>query len=138
MPLFAKAGYASVVSPLIGNLLDFALEVGLVEVQGSVPYTDEGEALAVLVPYESLDVAVELLSHIVLLASGEVIDAEAVAVTVFAIGRELRIGVVTRIVLQVLWVVDCLVAHALGSVNLWLHIASLLTEVLGLARTYII
>jgi len=45
---------ASVVCPLVGNLLHFALEVGLIEVQGSVPNADEAEALAVLVPYEAL------------------------------------------------------------------------------------
>ena len=45
---------ASVVSPLVGNLLHFALEVSLIEVQGSVPYADEAEALVVLVPYEAL------------------------------------------------------------------------------------
>ena len=52
---------ASVVSPLVGNLLYFALEVSLIEVQGSVPYADEAEALVVLVPYEALYVRVELL-----------------------------------------------------------------------------
>jgi hypothetical protein len=52
---------ASVVCPLVGNLLYFALEVSLIEVQGSVPYADEGEALVVLVPYEALYAGVELL-----------------------------------------------------------------------------
>ena len=52
---------ASVVCPLVGNLLYFALEVCLIEIQGSVPYTDEGKALVVLVPYEALNAGVELV-----------------------------------------------------------------------------
>ena len=142
--------HASVVSPVVGDLLHLALQVGLVEVQGSMPYTDEGEALGVFVPCEALDVGVELLGHVVFLTCGEVIYAETVAVAlisitshalpcdVLAVGRELRIGVVTRIVLQILRRIHSLVSHALGSVNLRLHVASLLAEVLGLARTYII
>ena len=54
------------------------------------------------------------------------------------ISRELRIGIVTRIVFQIFRRIDSLILHALGSINLWLYITSLLAEILGLARTYII
>ena len=53
--------YATIISPVVGDLFNFALEVGLIEVQGSVPNTYESKALVVLVPYESFYVGVKLV-----------------------------------------------------------------------------
>ena len=44
----------SIVSPVVGDLFYLTLEVGLVKIQCSVPYTYKGKTLVVLVPCESL------------------------------------------------------------------------------------
>ncbi len=115
-----------------------------------MPYTDESQGLGVLVPYEGIHVGVESLAHVVLLAGCEVINAKAVAVAlisvashalpshILAVGRELRVLVITRIVLQVLGSVDSLILHRLCSVDGRLYVSLLLADVLCLARTYII
>ncbi len=79
-----------------------------------MPYTDESDGLGICHPAEVIHVGVELLCDILLCAGGEVIDAESVSVALisvvchalpcnaFAVGRELGVDVVARVVLQIL------------------------------------
>ncbi len=115
-----------------------------------MPYTDEVDGLGVMSPAEIVNVRVEGLGQELLLARSEVVEAEALAVTlitiaghgepghVASVGRELRVLVVTRHVLQVLFCIDGLCAQRLGGLNLRSHIVSRLAEVRRRARTYII
>ena len=143
-------GYTSVVSPLVGNLFYLTLEVSLVEIESSVPNTDEGKALVVLVPYEAFNIGIELIRNVVLLACGEFINTEAVAVAlvsitshalpcnVLTISRELRVSVIARIVFQVFRSIYSLMLHTLSGIYLRRNITSLLAEVLSLMCTYIV
>ena len=107
-----------------------------------MPASDEVESLRVGVPAESVNVRVELLSHILLLAGSEIVHAETVAVAlisvvlhrlpshVLAVGREQRIGVVAHVEVALL-MVNGLGLHCLGGVDFRGLISLRLAEVLG-------
>ena len=129
-----------VVVVALGQLLHLTLEVGLVGVDCGVPAADEVEGLGIGVPAVVIDVGVEGLCDIRLLARGQLIDTQAVAVAlvaivlhaepghILAVWREARIDVVADVHVALL-MVDLLVAERLGIVDLWSHIALGLAEV---------
>jgi len=135
--------------PAVSELLDVATEIGLIDIHAGVPAAQEVERAAVAVPDIVIDIGVELLRDIALLASGKFHDTETVAVTliavvfhalpgnVFAVGRELRVDVVTYLHVTSL-MVDGLVAHGLCRVDLRFFVSFRLAEVAGRARIYII
>ena len=128
----------------VSQLLYFAVKVGLVDVNATVPYCQERESFRVGIPEIRVHVSVKRLGHILLLACLDGIDAKSVAVSLIAVashalpcyvlsvGRELRVCVVTRIVLEVFLAVYCLILHCLCRVNLWCHIVGWLAKISGL------
>ena len=137
------------VHPVVGELANIAVEVGLVHVYTSVPAAYEVEIARVGRPAESVYVRVEHLGHVSLLAGEEIVYAEAVAVAlvsvalhrlpshVLAIGRELRVGVVAHVIVGTL-MVEALVLLGLCRVVGERLVASRLAEVLCLAGLYIV
>ena len=135
--------------PAVSELLDVAVEIGRIDIHAGVPATKEVQRAAVTVPDIVIDIGVELLGDIALLACRKVHDTEPVAVAlisvvlhtlpgnVFAVGRELRVDVISDLHVTGL-MVDGLVAHGLCRVDLRLFIAFGLAEVARRARTYII
>ena len=129
---------------VVGELFKLAIDVGLIHVHASMPATNEVERLGVGSPAEGVDVGVELLGHILLLAGGEVVDAESVAVAlvavvlhrlpshILAVGRELRVGVVAYVHVVGL-IVHRLVFQRCCVVYLRSLVALGLAEVLGRA-----
>ena len=126
-----------------------ALQVGLIDMDTSVPTSQEVKRLGIGCPRKGIHVGIKTLRHVCLLARGQFINAKTIAITlvpiachalpskILAIGRETGIGVIPHIAILSLFV-DRLVFHGLGSVDGRLLIAFRLAEVLRLARVYII
>ena len=139
----------TIVIHAVRQLHHLALQIGLVNMDASVPTSQEIKRLGVGCPDKGIHVRIKTFGYIGFLACRQLIDAKAIAVAliavarhalpskVLAIGRETGIGVITHIAILCL-LVDRLVFHGLGSVDGRLLIAFRLAEVLRLARVYII
>ena len=118
-----------VIVPTVGKLHHFACEVGLVHIDAAMPNANEIKCLRIGCPAESIDIRVECLADITFFAGRECIDTQSVAIAfvsvvfhalpsyVFAVGRELWVGVVPHVVIFIL-LVDGLVFHRFGGIHL--------------------
>ena len=114
------------VGPFVGKLFQLTFPVDGIEVVCSVPYTSEiDQGILVVRPAEGIHVRIERLCYISFLTRCQRIDTQSVTVgfiavashtlpsDILTVGRELRVLVVARIVLQVLRCIHSLMAQGL-------------------------
>ena len=119
-----------VIGRVVGDLAQFAFEVGHVEVDFSVPYAGKVQTLAVGRPKEGIYTAVEAFGDVTLLAGTQFVDAETCAVAfiavalhatprnVLAVGREQRILIVADVGILAVLCIDGLILQAAGVIGL--------------------
>ena len=119
-----------VIGRVVGDLAQFAFEVGHVEVDFSVPHAGKVQPLAVRRPKEGIYAAVEAFGDVTFLTGTQFIDAEACAVAfiavalhaaprnVLAIGRELGVLVVADVGILAVLRIDRLILETAGVICL--------------------
>ena len=109
-----------------------------------MPHTDEVDhGILVVRPAEIVDIRVETLGDVAFRSGGQVVETQALAVAliaiaghaqpshILAVGRELRVLVVSRVVGQVLGRVHLLCAEGLGGIHLRCYVSLRLAKVAG-------
>ena len=122
--LFVQHGHGSIVIHAVGELFHFPFQVGAVNHAGGMPHACEVEGLVVGCPAVTVHARLEGFGHVGFLSAVQVHHAETVAVAfvsvafhalpgdVLSIGRELRVSVVTHVLVGGIFLAE--VAGLLG------------------------
>ena len=139
----------SIIVPSISQLLYLTVQIGLININTSVPNTDKIKRFSIWGPAIIIYIRVKTFCYILLITVGQCVNTQSIAIRlipiachtlpshILTISRKLGINIITHIHITAL-MIHSLCFHCFRCIDSRLLITIGLTEILRLARTYII